>query len=184
MSKPRKLRQREQRLADADPTGNRAARRAAQRARPADRKAAGTTPRPTADGPRRDLLIGETMTTEHNPGTGAEGSPELRTDPSGLVYLPPETPEGEDPLPYAATAAVGLTPADAKGRRYAILKLGDGTVTVELRIPVASASMFGMGIAQGLAAIAAKAAAEEHGGLIVPGGKPGSLLIPSGSAVR
>ena len=112
----------------------------------------------------------------------APAAPAWTVSPDGSAVVPPQMPPGEELPPVPVAAAVGLTQPDAKGRRWAVLELRDGTVSMTVRIPWQAAEQFGMGIAQGLAAMQAKAASEQHQGLIVPngaGGRPGQLLIPN-----
>lgn len=101
--------------------------------------------------------------------------------PEGMfLELPKPTQEGEIIPPVPCEFAVGLTALDSKGHRWAILRVSDHTVSVELRIPWQLAGQIGQQIAAGLQAVMQKAASEASGGLIVPGGgKAGGLLIPT-----
>ncbi len=126
--------------------------------------------------------------SDDNPGSNGAGAPTVKADPAGLVYVVDGLADGEQPLPFAVSAGVGLTAPDAKGRRYATLQVSDGTVTMTLRLPWQNADQFGAGIAQGLATVAARAQAEQGPSLIVPNQNGGLLVpggpVPPGSGVR
>jgi hypothetical protein len=68
---------------------------------------------------------------------------------------------------------------DATGKVYALLTISDATLTVTIRMPWENAGQFGMGLAQGLAAIQQKAEGMAHKGLALPnGGQPNRLILP------
>lgn len=119
------------------------------------------------------------MTTDPNTDVGQPSG-----IPEGMFLMPPPVADGEVTPPLPVTFAAGLTPKDAKGRRWVILRCTDGTVTADLRIPWQIAGQIGQQIAQGLAAQQAQAAAEENSGLVVPG-RPaggGGLFVPTPGA--
>src|ERR1044072_6317405 len=98
---------------------------------------------------------------------GEPGGQSVPPDPAGVVLMPHGVGEGEATLPFAVSAGVGLTPPDAKGRRFDTLQISDGTVTFTLRMPWQNAAAFGMGIAQGLAQIQQKAEQEAGPALLL-----------------
>lgn len=120
------------------------------------------------------------MTTDQGQPPGG-GSPLGQPPgvPEGMfLELPKPTVEGEVIPPVPVEFGAGLTGRDAKGHRWAILRVSDGTVTADIRIPWQVAAQVGAGIAQGLAAVQAQAAREQSGGLILPNQAAGGLLIP------
>ncbi len=108
------------------------------------------------------------------PEPGLEKPPGI---PDGMFLMPPPVGPGEVSPPLPTEFQVGLTPKDAKGHRWALLIGSDGTAEVKFRIPWQVAGQVGAAIAQGLAMMAAKAAQEENGGLIVPPGAQGGLFV-------
>ncbi len=116
---------------------------------------------------------------DDKPGSAPPEVHSMQPDPAGLVLLPHGVADGEALLPFAVSAGVGLTPPDKAGRRYATLQISDGTLSVTLRLPWQNADQFGAGIAQGLAAVKARAEAEQGPSLIVPNGA-GRFLVPNG----
>jgi hypothetical protein len=94
-----------------------------------------------------------------------------------LAMPQPESP-GEVVPPIPVEARVALTDPDTKGRRWAIIQMGDGTVSASFRIPWQLGPQFGQQLAAGLVQMAQRAASEENGGLVVPGRNAGGLFVP------
>jgi hypothetical protein len=99
---------------------------------------------------------------------------------NGLVVLPPAVGEGEAPLPYGVDVNLNVTQPDAKGNQWVVMTITDGTVTASARIPFEVAEVIGIGIAQGMQQVVARARQQKHGGLVLPN-QGGKLLIPNGN---
>ncbi len=105
--------------------------------------------------------------------------------PEGMfIPLPQPTQPGEVIPPIPCAFSAGLTNPDSKGNRWVILQGFDGTMSATFRIPWQIAAQIGAQIAAGLAEMQQKAASEQNGGLIVPGGNAGGLLVPDAPRVR
>lgn len=125
------------------------------------------------------------MSTDQEPPGGSALSAPDGMPEGAFLELPKPTEPGEMIPPIPCQFEFGLTPKDSKGHRWAVLQVTDGTVTAKFRIPWQVSGQVGMQIAQGLAAVQAKAASEENGGLVVPG-RPagGGLLVPGRGGPR
>lgn len=101
------------------------------------------------------------------------------TDASTLVLTLPPLPPGTVAPPMGLQIGVGLTDPDAAGNQWAVLRLADGTVSAEFRIPTGMAGGIGQAIAEGLMGIQrqAETGAGKPSGLVVPPGARG-LVIP------
>lgn len=123
------------------------------------------------------------MTTDQDQPPGGSPLGQMPGVPEGMfLELPKPTVKGEVIPPVPVEFGAGLTGPDVKGHRWAILRVSDGTVTADFRIPWQVAAQVGAGIAQGLANVQAQAAREQSGGLILPNQAAGGLLIPQPAA--
>jgi hypothetical protein len=87
-----------------------------------------------------------------------------------FLELPP-TAEGIERPPLPLAMGVGLTEPDAAGHQWLMLKLGDGTASVDLKIPWQIANQMMAALSNGVAAKVAEAAALAGPQLVVaPGG--------------
>jgi hypothetical protein len=114
-------------------------------------------------------------TPDASPLTTPPGVPE-----GAFLALPQPTQPGEVIPPIPCQFQFGLTTPDVKGHQWVVLSIGDGTVTGQYRIPWQLAEQVGAQVAQGLSAMARRAASEANGGLVVPGGTRGGLFVPGG----
>lgn len=87
-----------------------------------------------------------------------------------------EVPQAPGVTPPAAPmiAQAGLTEPDGNGHQWILLMLGDGTVSITLRMPWQTSIGFGQAIANMLTQLAAQANAKAGPSLIVP--PPGTQL--------
>jgi hypothetical protein len=111
-----------------------------------------------------------------DPATSEVGTPPGIPEGMFLALPQPKTP-GEVIPPIPVEFSVGLTDKDVHGHRWVVFQAADGTVSVSFRVPWQMAPQIGMQIANGLSAMAQKAAAEENGGLVVPGRPAGGGLF-------
>ena|SRR6185369_3740282 len=93
----------------------------------------------------------------------------MPTPPPNWAFteLPP-LPDGVERPPLPLAMGVGLTEPDAEGHQWLLLKLGDGTATVELKFPWQIANQMMAALSQGVAAKVNEAAAKAGPQIVIP----------------
>lgn len=106
--------------------------------------------------------------------------PQQPVVPDWALIGPPKVPAGVALPAFPCQFNIGWTPPDANGHTWAVLIIGDGTITHQVRIPPMLLAAVGEGIHQTLAA--AQQQWEQTGGQPAgpPPGRPSGLVLPNG----